>query len=85
MAVTARLAVKRWGKSLGVRLSAAIAREAHLLLDQEVELSVVDEGVLIRSARPRLSLVERLAECQPIAAGAAEAMAWDPIGSEVVE
>jgi antitoxin MazE len=48
-----RQALRRWGNSLGVRLPAAIAREADLRVDQTVELKVVADGVLIRPVQPR--------------------------------
>ena len=77
--------LRRWGNSLGVRLPAAIAREARLHDNQTVELKVVADGVLIRPVQPRLSLAERLAAYTPMAGEATEAMAWDPIGTEVIE
>jgi antitoxin MazE len=80
-----RLAVRRWGNSLGIRLPAAIAREAQLTEDQAVELTVVAEGVLIRPVHRRLSLAERLAAYEPLPGEPTEAMAWKPIGAEVVE
>jgi antitoxin MazE len=84
-------ALRRWGNSLGVRLPVAIAREAHFLEDQEVEITVVEEGVLIRAAQTHLSLEERLAAYKPMAAESMEpmepeeAMAWPPVGKEVLE
>ena len=77
--------LRRWGNSLGVRLPAAIAREARLHDNQTVELKVVADGVLIRPVQPRLSLAERLAVYTPMEGEAPEAMAWDPIGTEVIE
>jgi antitoxin MazE len=50
-----------------------------------VELKVVADGVLIRPVLPRLSLAERLAGYTPMEGEATEAMAWDPIGTEVIE
>jgi len=50
-----------------------------------VELKVVADGVLIRSVQPRLSLAERLAIYTPMAGEATEAMAWDPMGTELNE
>lgn len=76
--------LRRWGNSLGVRLPAAIAREARLHDSQTVELKVVAEGELIRPVQPRLCLAERLAAYTPMAGEATEAMAWDPIGIEVI-
>ena len=66
-------------------MPAAIAREARLHDNQTVELKVVADGVLIRPVQPRLSLAERLAAYTPMAGEATEAMAWDPIGTEVIE
>ena len=77
--------LRRWGNSLGVRLPAAIAREARLHDNQTVELKVVADGVLIRPVQPRLSLAERLASYTPMEGEDTEAMAWDPIGTEVIE
>ena len=85
MALNATQAVRRWGNSLGIRSPAAILREANLVEDQALELTVVKEGILIRPARPHLSLSERLARYQPMEAEATEMMAWDPVGAEVVE
>jgi antitoxin MazE len=86
MATTpSRQALRRWGNRLGIRLPVAIAREARLQEDQSVELSVVDGGVLIRPVQPPLSLAERLAAYEPLADEPTEAMAFRPVGAEVVE
>ena len=77
--------LRRWANSLGVRLPAAIAREARLHNIQSVELKAVDDGVLIRPVQPRLSLAERLASYTPMEGEATEAMAWVPIDTEVIE
>ena len=76
--------IRRWGNSLGVRLPAAIAREAGLRDSQTVELKVVAEGVLIRPVQPRLSLADRLAAYAPMPNEPTEAMAWEPTGAEVI-
>lgn len=77
--------LRRWGNSLGVRLPAAIAREAGLQDNQTVELMVVAEGVLVRPVQRRLSLADRLAAYIPMTNEPTEAMAWDAIGAEVSE
>jgi antitoxin MazE len=41
------LDIKQWGNNLGVRLPAAIARAAHLHVDQRVRISVEDNHVVI--------------------------------------
>ena len=84
-AAPSRQALRRWGNSLGIRLPAAIAREAQLQEDQSVELSVVEGGVLIRPVQHRLSLAERLAAYEPMAGEPTEALAFRPLGAEVIE
>ena len=84
-ATPSRQALRRWGNSLGIRLPAAIAREAQLQEDQSVELSVGEGGVLIRPVQPRLSLAERLAAYEPMAGEPTEALAFRPLGAEVIE
>ena len=60
------LDIKRWGNNLGVRLPAAVAREAHLHVDQRVRISVKGEQVLISPVvDPRLTLEQRLACFDP--------------------
>lgn len=41
------LDIKQWGNNLGVRLPAAIAREAHLHVNQRVRISVENNHVVI--------------------------------------
>ncbi|MBK9160314.1 MAG: AbrB/MazE/SpoVT family DNA-binding domain-containing protein [Nitrosomonadales bacterium] len=42
------LDIKKWGNSLGVRLPAAVARAAHLHVDQRVRISVDGDQVVIK-------------------------------------
>ena len=56
------LDIKHWGNSLGVRLPAALAREAGLSVDQRVRLVVEDGRVVITPVRvTRLTLEQRIA------------------------
>jgi antitoxin MazE len=84
-ATLSRQALRRWGISLGIRLPAAIALEPEPLEDQAVELFFVDGGVLIRHVQRRLSLAEHLASYEPMAGEPTEAMAFMPLGVEVIE
>jgi len=60
------LDIKTWGNNLGVRLPAAIAREAHLSVNQRVRLSVVDGQVIIVPVlNEPLTLEKRLANFDP--------------------
>lgn len=45
--VEAVLNIKQWGNNLGVRLPAAVAREAHLHVGQRVRVSAVGDQVVI--------------------------------------
>lgn len=84
MAKTATLTVQQWGNSLAVRIPAALARSAHFVVGQPVELSVADDGLLVkRSGRPKLTLAQKLAAFDPAHHGG-EAMVTRPVGNEVL-
>lgn len=66
MTTEAILDIKQWGNNLGVRLPAAIAREAHLQLNQRVRISVEGERVMITPINDApLTLEQRLASFDP--------------------
>jgi antitoxin MazE len=79
----AHLGIKKWGNSLGVRLPAAIAREANLEVDQRVNIRV-ESGSVVITPEPRaaMSLGERLAQYDAGTHGG-EVMPADPVGNEV--
>lgn len=84
MAKAAALTVQQWGNSLAVRIPAAIARSARFVVGQPVELTVGEDGVLVRPAgTPKLSLSQKLAAFDP-AVHSGEAMAVQSIGKEVL-
>lgn len=76
------LDIKQWGNNLGVRLPAAVAREAHLRVDQRVRVSV-ERGVVVITpvVETALTLEQRLALFNPERHGG-EAMASERIGAE---
>ncbi len=59
------LDIKIWGNDLGVQIPAAIARAAHLHVNQRVKLSVIDNQVVITPVDETLTLEERLARFEP--------------------
>jgi antitoxin MazE len=76
------LDIKQWGNSLGVRLPAAVARDAHLHVDQRVRVSVEGGQVVITpvvDVAPTLE--QRLAFFDPVRHGG-EVMASKSIGAE---
>jgi antitoxin MazE len=84
MTKTAALTVQQWGNSLAVRIPAAVARSARFVVGQPVELSVSEEGVLVRPAgQPKLTLAQRLAAFDPAVHGG-EVMAVRPVGREAL-
>lgn len=81
---TATLDIKAWGNNLGVRLPAAIAREAHLREHQRVQLTVDEQGKIIITPLPEatMTLAQRLACFDPARHGG-EAMQSGQLGAEV--
>jgi antitoxin MazE len=76
------LDIKQWGNNLGVRLPAAVAREAHLRVDQRVRVSVEGGQVVITPvADTPVTLEQRLALFDPARHGG-EAMADRLVGAE---
>ena len=76
------LDIKQWGNSLGVRLPAAVARDAHLHVDQRVRVSVEGGQVVITPVTDAsLTLEQRLARFDPVRHGG-EVMASKAIGAE---
>lgn len=78
----ATLDIKPWGNNLGVRIPAALAREAKLRANQRVKLTVEDGRVIITpQADNALSLGGRLALFDPALHGG-EVMGSTPVGVE---
>ena len=77
------LDIKRWGNSLGLRLPAAIAREAHLQVNQRVRIAIEAGQVVVTPvAAAPLTLAQRLASFDPTRHGG-EAMTSGPaLGAE---
>ena len=77
------LNIKQWGNNLGVRLPAAVAREAHLHVDQSVRVSVEGDQVVIRPVDDsRLSLEQRLAAYDPKRHGGERMTTTQRLGAE---
>ena len=77
------LDIKQWGNNLGVRLPAAIAREARLSVHQRVRISVTMGQVIISpEADLPLTLVQRLALFDPTRHGGETMATGEPLGAE---
>jgi len=78
----AMLDIKQWGNNLGVRLPVAVARAAHLHVDQRVRISVEDGTIVIRPIEATLlTLEQRLTRFNPAKHGG-EAMQSQAVGAE---
>jgi len=77
------LDIKQWGNNLGVRLPAAIAREAHLRVDQRVRISVEAGQVIITPMVDEpLTLEQRLALFDPARHGGEAMPTGEVLGAE---
>ncbi|MBI5438025.1 MAG: AbrB/MazE/SpoVT family DNA-binding domain-containing protein [Nitrosomonadales bacterium] len=64
------LNIKQWGNNLVVRLPAAVVRETHLHVGQQVHVSVVGDQVIITPIiGSQLTLEQRLAAFDPMRHG----------------
>ncbi|MBL6985380.1 MAG: AbrB/MazE/SpoVT family DNA-binding domain-containing protein [Candidatus Thioglobus sp.] len=60
------LDIKQWGNSLGMRLPAAVAKAAHLHLNQRIRLVVENNHIMvIPLEQEKDSLEDRLARFEP--------------------
>ena len=55
------LDIKQWGNNLGVRLPAAVAREARLQVHPQEPIFVDEDKIAIKPVDSRLTLEQRLA------------------------
>lgn len=77
------LDIKQWGNSLGVRLPAAVAREARLQVHQRVRVSVQGAQVVITPiGDSRLTLEQRLAAYDPRRHGGEQMTTAGALGAE---
>jgi antitoxin MazE len=66
MSETARLTIQRWGKSLAVRIPAAVDRAACFEAGQEVEVVNAEVGISVKPLNRRtLTLAEKLVLFDP--------------------
>lgn len=77
------LDIKQWGNNLGVRLPAAVAREAHLHVHQRVRVSVEGDQVIITPVEAtKLTLEQRLTIYEPERHGSEQMTTGDALGAE---
>lgn len=80
------LSIQKWGNSAAVRLPAALLDEVHLSLGDKLIVEIRSEGIMLAPARPKYSLDELIAQCDPKAPIPEDLADWGnakPVGREV--
>jgi len=81
--IAAEQTVQQWGNGLGVRITAPIAKAAHVAQGTPIQVEVVEGGFFVRVAgKPKLSLAQKLKQFDPQMHGG-EVMATARLGKEV--
>jgi antitoxin MazE len=74
--------VSRWGNSLAIRLPQAAVKSLRVREGEQVELSIKDDRLEIRAARPRYRLADLVSEITPD--NQPEPMDFPPVGEEAL-
>lgn len=81
--ICAEQTVQVWGNGLAVRITAPVAKAAHIALGSPIVVEVVEGGILLRPVgEPKLSLAQKLKAFDPAVHGG-EVMAGGLVGAEV--
>ena len=81
--IAAEQIVQEWGNGLGVRITAPIAKAAHVTRGTPIKVEVVEGGFFVRvSGKPKLSLAQKLKQFDPQLHGG-EAMSSGLVGKEI--
>ena len=74
--------VSKWGNSLAIRLPQAAIKSLRVHEGEQVELTIKDDRLEIRAARPRYRLDNLIREITP--ENQPEAMDFPPVGEETL-
>jgi antitoxin MazE len=81
--IAAEQTVQAWGNGLGLRITAPIAKAAHVARGTPIKVEVVEGGFFVRvSGKPKLSLAQKLKQFDRQVHGG-EVMSSGPVGKEV--
>lgn len=81
--ISAEQTVQEWGNGLGVRITAPIAKAAHVARGTPITVEVVEGGFFVRvSGKPKLSLAQKLKQFDPQVHGG-EVMPSGLVGKEI--
>lgn len=74
--------IQGWGNGLGIRITAPLAKAAHVARGTPIKVEVVEDGFFVRVAgKPRLTLAQKLKAFDPEIHGG-ELMAGGRVGAE---
>ena len=74
--------IQEWGNGLGMRITAPLAKAAHIARGTPIKIEVVADGFFVRVAgKPKLTLAQKLKAFDPDLPGG-EAMVCGRIGAE---
>jgi len=74
--------IQEWGNGLGMRITAPLAKAAHIARGTPIKIEVVADGFFVRVAgKPKLTLAQKLKAFDPDLHGG-EAMVCGRIGAE---
>lgn len=75
--------IQEWGNGLGMRITAPLAKAAHIARGTPIKVEVVADGFFVRVAgKPKLTLAQKLKAFDPEVHGG-EAMSSGRVGAEV--
>jgi antitoxin MazE len=83
-AVMTEQTIQTWGNGLAVRITAPMAKAAHVARGTPVTLEVVPEGFLVRvGGKPKMTLAQKLKVYDPQVHGGEVMADGRPVGAEV--
>ena len=74
--------VAQWGNSAAVRLTSAALEQAHLHIDDAVDIIARENEIVIRRQRPRVTMAELLAQFDPAKHRHDLQLDVEPVGNE---
>jgi antitoxin ChpS len=79
------LKIQKWGNSAAIRLPAMLLEQINVQIGTSLSVDVRPEGVMLTPARPKYSLEDLVAQCDPKAPLPEDLAAWGqskPVGRE---
>jgi antitoxin component of MazEF toxin-antitoxin module len=74
--------VSQWGNSAAIRIAASVLEQAHLQMNDIVDVIVREDEIIIRQPRPHVTMAALLAQFDPEKHRHAPAFDVDPAGRE---